>query len=114
MAWSNFEVQVNPMNKKRRIALQEEMSYHIQSWQQSGQSQKEYCQGNNLAYHTFIYWLTKFRRKQNPIEQAFIPIQMDQPVQSSVAEIEIAFPNGVRLRVSSGNIQLIGQLIRLV
>jgi len=102
------------MNKKKRIALQEEMSYHIQCWQQGKQSQKEYCHENNLAYHTFIYWLTKLRRKQSPIEQAFIPVQMDQPVKSSATELEIVFPNGVRLRVSSGNIQFIGQLIRLV
>lgn len=102
------------MKKKRRIALQEEMNYHIQSWHQSAQSQKEYCQENNLAYHKFIYWLNKFRRKHNPIEQTFIPVQMDPPVDSSGTELEIAFPNGVRLRVCSGNMQFIGQLIRLV
>ena len=102
------------MNKKKRIALQEEMSYHIQCWQQGKQSQKEYCHENNLAYHTFIYWLTKLRRKQSPIEQAFIPVQMDPPIDSSATELVIAFPNGVSLRVCSGNMQFIGQLIRLV
>jgi len=61
----------------------------------------------------FIYWHSKFRRKQNPIEQAFIPVHMEQPVHSSI-ELEIAYPNGVRLRVPSGNIQFIGQLIRLI
>jgi len=102
------------MNKKRRSALQEEMNFHIQSWQQSGQSQKEYCQENNLAYHVFIYWLTKLRRQQGPIEQSFIPLTMSPPVEHSGTDLEIAFPNGVRLKVSSGDLKFISQLIRLV
>jgi len=102
------------MKKKNQSKLEEEMRYHIQSWQQGKQSQQEYCHENNLAYHKFIYWHSKFRRKQNPIEQAFIPVHMEQPVLSSSLELEIAYPNGVRLRVPSGNVQFIGQLIRLI
>lgn len=102
------------MKKKNRSKLEEEMRYHIQAWQQCKQSQQEYCRENNLTYHKFIYWLSKFRRKQNPIEQAFIPVQIEQPVHSSPTELEIAYPNGVRLRVPSGNVQFIGQLIRLI
>jgi hypothetical protein len=102
------------MRKNNLSKLEEEMHYHIQSWRQGKQSQQEYCRENNLAYHKFIYWQSKFRRKQNPIEQAFIPIQLEQPVHSSSMELEIAYPNGVRLRVPSGNIQFIGQLIRLI
>jgi hypothetical protein len=102
------------MKKKNRLNLEEEMSFHIQSWQQSKQSQQDYCRENNLAYHKFIYWLNKFRRKQNPIEQTFIQVQMEPPVHAAPMELEIAYPNGVRLRVPSGDIGFIGQLIRLI
>ena len=89
------------------------MRYHIQAWQTGKQSQQEYCRENNLAYHKFIYWHNKFRSKQNPIEQAFIPVQIGQPVNPLPAELEIAYPNWVRLLVPA-DIQLIGQLIRLI
>ncbi len=89
------------------------MRYHIEAWQTGNQTQQVYCRENNLKYQKFIYWRNKFRRKQSPIEQAFIPVQLGQPVIPTPAELEIAYPNGVRLRVPA-DIQLIGQLIRLI
>ena len=102
------------MKKKKRSQLEEEMRYHVEAWQQGNQSQKEYCLENNLAYSKFIYWMNKFRREQNPIEQAFIPVQTDQMQHSLSLELEIAYPNGVRLRVPSDDLTFIGRLIRLV
>ena len=43
------------MKKKNQLKLEEEMRYHVQSWQQGKQSQLEYCRENKLAYHKFIY-----------------------------------------------------------
>ncbi len=102
------------MNKTTRLQLEEEMRYHVQAWQQGAGSQKEYCRENNLSYHTFIYWIHKFRRNHIPVDQAFIAVQPDQPGTSLPQELEIAYPNGVRLRLPSTDIQLIGQLLRLV
>jgi hypothetical protein len=101
------------MKKKTRSKIEDEMRYHIKAWQTSKQSQHQYCHENNLAYHTFIYWHNKFRHKQNLIEQAFIPVQMGQPPDPTKVELELSYPNGVRLRVPA-DIQLIGQLIRLI
>ncbi|MBC8436250.1 MAG: hypothetical protein H8D88_01655 [Bacteroidetes bacterium] len=102
------------MKKKNRSRLEEEMRYHIQAWKESKQSKKAYCLENNLPYHKFLYWMNKFRRRQNPIEQSFIPVHMDQQGASLSLELEIAYPNGVRLRVPSDDIQFIGRLIRLI
>ena len=102
------------MNKTTRLQIEEEMRYHVQAWQQSAVSQKEYCRENNLSYHTFIYWIQKFRRNHIPVEQSFIAVQPNQQVNSLPQELEIAYPNGVRLRIPSSDIQLIGQLLRLV
>lgn len=101
------------MKRKTRSKLEQEMRYHIEAWQTGNQTQQVYCRENNLKYQKFIYWRNKFRRKQSPIEQAFIPVQLGQPVIPTPAELEIAYPNGVRLRVPA-DIQLIGQLIRLI
>ena len=90
------------------------MRSHVLTWKQGKETQLEYCRQNNLAYHKFIYWLSKFRSRQNALEPGFITVQMNRPVHSTVPELEIAYPNGVRIRVPSGDIQFIGQLIRII
>jgi len=103
------------MTPKNRSLLKEEMRYHITSWQQSEQSQKEYCLANNLPLYKFHYWIHKLRGSQNPIADSFIPVHMQQSSPSaSASDLEIAYPNGVRLKVPSGDVQFIGQLIRLI
>ena len=33
---------------------------HIESWQTSGNSQKEYCRRHELKYSRFVYWKKKY------------------------------------------------------
>jgi hypothetical protein len=101
------------MNKQERVALEAEMNAHIQAWQQSDQSQLRYCRENNLTYHKFVYWLNKIRRKQNPIDQVFIPVGMKKSSPFFPSDLEITYPNGVRLRVAPGSMEIVGRLIRL-
>jgi len=102
------------MNKHDRQALSEEMHYHIELWQQSKMTQKQYCIANNLAYHKFIYWLLKIREAQNPATGMFIPVKTGSAKRTFVTDVEITYPNGVRLRLSPENFEHIGRLIRLV
>ena len=102
------------MNKLDRKAISEEMHHHIESWQQSKTTQKQYCIINHLAYHKFIYWLQKVRAVQNPPEGIFIPVKTRPAIRTSVPEVEITYPNGVRLRFSPENFEHIRGLIRLV
>ena len=102
------------MNKQDRKALSEQMHHHIQAWQQSKISQKQYCIENNLAYHKFIYWLQKTREAQNPIDGMFIPVKTKPAGRAFVTDVEITYPNGVRLRLSPENFEHISRLIRLV
>lgn len=102
------------MNKQDRKALSEEMHRHIESWQQSKTTQKQYCTENNLAYHKFIYWVQKIREAQNPAAGMFIPVKTRPGSRTFVADVEITYPNGVRLRLSPENFEHIGRLIRLV
>ena len=102
------------MNKQDRKALSEEMHYHVQAWQDSKTSQKQYCIENNLAYHKFVYWLQKMREAQNPATGMFIPVKTRPGSRTFAADVEIIYPNGVRLRLSSDNFDHISRLIRMV
>jgi len=102
------------MNKQDRTLRKEEMTHHIQSWKESGQSQKQYCLSNNLRFHTFYYWLKKDREQINPSTGGFIPIRVQGLATHSDSNVEIQYPNGVRILVPSMDIQFIGRLVRLV
>ena len=102
------------MKKQERAAVAEEMQYHIRSWQHSNQSQKNYCAENNLSYPKFIYWLHRNREGENLPDQVFIPVKTKPAARTSVADVEITYPNGVRLRVSPDSFEYISRLIRLV
>ena len=102
------------MNKQDRQALSEAMHYHIELWQQSKITQKQYCIANNLAYHKFIYWLQKIREAQNPSTGMFIPVKTGSAKRTFVTDVEITYPNGVRLRLSPESFEHISRLIRLV
>ncbi|WP_419605831.1 IS66 family insertion sequence element accessory protein TnpA [Thiolapillus sp.] len=39
---------------------------HIAAWQQSGLTQKAYCEHQELRYSTFGYWVRKLRRAAKP------------------------------------------------
>ena len=39
---------------------------HIAAWQQSGLTQKAYCEQQELRYSTFGYWVRKLRRAAEP------------------------------------------------
>lgn len=114
MTWRIFATKPRPMNKQDRQALSEEMHHHIELWQHSKTTQKQYCITNNLAYHKFIYWLQKTREAQNPVGSMFIPVKTRPSSRTFVADVEITYPNGVRLRLSPENFEHIGRLIRLV
>ena len=41
---------------------------NIIHWQQSGLSQKAWCEENNMAYSVFHYWYRRFRNQQRANE----------------------------------------------
>jgi hypothetical protein len=102
------------MKKHDRKLRQEEMAYHIKCWKESGLSQQRYCLSNNLRFNTFYYWLKKERGKSNPLTDDFIPIRVQGNSSDIASNLEIQYPNGVRILVPSMDIQFIGRLVRLV
>ena len=103
------------MKNQDRKLRREEMAYHLKSWKESGLSQHQYCLSNNLRFSTFYYWRKKDRRQENPLTDGFIPIRVKGTVSAAAdSNIEIQYPNGVRILVPSMDIQFIGRLVRLV
>jgi hypothetical protein len=49
---------------------QQQMFDSILQWQQSGLSQKVWCQQNNIIYSSFHYWYRRFRNLQSGSKQS--------------------------------------------
>jgi hypothetical protein len=80
------------MQKKEEMRLQQFTM--IESWQQSGLSQKQYCRQNNIPYHAFHYWYKRYREQQVSAVQAFVPLTVHQ---SFSGNVEIQYADGKRL-----------------
>jgi hypothetical protein len=103
------------MNKIDRQAREQQMQQHIQTWQKSGQTQQEYCKQNSLGFHTFYYWLKRFRDRERVPGIDFVPLRIKDHRLTPIGSLEIQYPNGVRLSVpSSMDVRLLSKLIRLI
>ena len=71
----------------------------ITLWKQSGQSQKQFCLQNNIAYHIFHYWYKRYRNEQsNSSEPAFIPLNVKPSFSDATcANIEVVLADGKRI-----------------
>ncbi len=85
------------------------MKAEVARWRQSGLSQKEFCQQLGMKVGTFAYWVTRSNKIEK--EKGFIPILPGQGVIAS--EIEVSYPNGVRIKVAASDRALLSQLIHL-
>ncbi len=66
----------------------------ITSWQQSGQSQKQYCRQNSIAYHVFHYWYKVYREEHSTAKASFVPLTISQQLP---ANVEVQFESGSRI-----------------
>lgn len=90
--------------------IEEKMFELVEDCLRSGKTQKEYSQQAGLGYAKFNYWACKYRKQQQPMTTAgFIKVDT-LPVSE---ELEICYPNGVRLKATGADLSLISQLIRL-
>lgn len=87
----------------------EEMFKLIEDYQNSGKSQKEFCGEAGIKPSTFSYWVRKKRLKETS-ENGFIKIDTSS---ASLENLEICYPNGVKIKINRKDIALINQLIRI-
>lgn len=85
------------------------MKAEVERWRQSGLSQRAFCQEIEMKVATFAYWVS--RTKEAEKKKGFIPLGPGQGL--SASEMEITYPNGVRVKVAASDLKILSQLIHL-
>jgi hypothetical protein len=85
----------------------------VAGWQASGQSQKAFCEANDLNFHRFGYWRRKLLHRtdlRSQQDSGFVPVALhSQPLPTALS---IQLPNGLVLQgIGRGNIELVCQLL---
>lgn len=80
--------------------IKQQLFAKIVQWQQSGLTQKAFCQQNDIAYHVFHYYNGRFRSKENDQTSSFIKLQVAPCYES--AYTELVLPDGKRLLFHQG------------
>ena len=80
--------------------VKQQMFTKIIQWQQSGVTQKAFCQQNDIAYHVFHYYYGCFRSKNNDQASTFIKLQVAPGYVST--HTELVLPDGKRLLFHQG------------
>jgi len=85
--------------RKRKQENRINMFQIIKEWEQSGESQTTFCKNKNLSFHIFYYWLRLYKDQSRhaATRKAFIPVTIPVNEMTSSNEIEIHYPNGVRI-----------------
>ena len=65
--------------------------HHIESWQETGLTQSEYCRQHNLKPHQLVYWKKRFLKTEAGV--SFVPIKLDDlmdiPAQADHAALRL-------------------------
>jgi len=93
--------------------LAEYWQQQVAGWQASGQSQKAFCEANDLNFHRFGYWRRKLLNRTGTRSQkdsGFVPVTLhSQPVPMALS---IQLPNGLVLQgIGRENLELVCQLL---
>jgi transposase-like protein len=91
------------------MSKQEEMYNLVTEYQRSGLSAKAFSKEKGISPTTFGYWIRK--NKQEDQSGGFV--EVDTVLNSSSSGMELIYPNGVKLQMSSPNLALIARLIKL-
>lgn len=91
------------------MTKQEQMYQLIDQQQASGQAIKVFCEQHQIKLATFHYWL---RKKRQATSSAFIAV--DTTCQASDKnQVELIYPNGIKLQLKHFDLKQIQQLIHL-
>ena len=103
------------MDQSDRQTKEQQMQKHIETWQTSNLTQKDYCIQNDIPFNTFYYWLKRLRDKEQTLSKGFVSLRIKDYRATAGGSINIHYPNGVQLSVpSTMDIRLMSKLIRLI
>jgi transposase-like protein len=85
----------------------------IKECRSSGLAVRDFCSIKGIHPSNFYYWA---KRQRTTNEPGFVPVTITQPSAPAMSQqiVEIVYPNGVSMRLSSEiDIRILAQLIRL-
>jgi len=80
---------------EKSLVNREQFFKHIQIWESSGQTQKQYCQVNQLGYGTFTYYRKRYKASR---EKTFLQLKVDKPITEGCF-VSIELPNKSVLKI---------------
>jgi len=70
---------------------------HLETWEESGLPQKEYCRQHNLIYHRFVYWKARFKSKNLPVK--FVQVASSISFNPGPFFLKLNLPQGCQVEV---------------
>src|SRR5580700_5466182 len=81
----------------KQSTSREEMFSKIREWQQSGLSQKMFCEECHISYSNFHYWYKRFRELDSTPSSGFVPLQISG--MSTGIFASVVFSRGYTLQI---------------
>jgi len=72
----------------------------VEKWQKSGKSQKKFSSENNVKFHTFSYWVQRYKQSKsvNP-GFAAVTLTQERETNNSNPRIEIELTGDIVVRI---------------
>ena len=105
------------VHASRAEQLEQKRTYwkqHIDSWQETGLSQTEYCRRHNLKHHQLVYWKKRFLKAATGV--SFVPLKLedllDLPARPDRSSLFLVINDHFKIEINTGfDAQLLRQLI---
>lgn len=103
------------MKERRTLA---EASAMVERRRSSGLTVQTFCEAENINVATYYYWQQRLRFKDNEETSMLVPISIEkprQPIELYGKNLELTYPNGVRISVpGNSELKLIRELILIL
>ncbi|MCX2839409.1 IS66 family insertion sequence element accessory protein TnpB [Salinimicrobium sp. MT39] len=91
------------------MSKQEEMYTLVNEYRNSGLSAKAFSTEKGISPSTFCYWIRKKKDEDQP--GGFV--EVTKGLNASSGELELIYPNGVKLQMNAADLGLIARLVKL-
>ena len=95
----------------QREARRQEMFSFVEQWQQSGESQRSWCEMHGVQYAKFQYWVRKHRDAHTDDTSTFVDLLATAQPTKSICTLEIHFPSGIVVKLPSTDLETVRQLV---
>ena len=101
----------------RAEQLEQKRTYwkqHIDSWQETGLTQAEYCRRHHLKHYQLVYWKKRFLKTETDVSFVALKFEdlLDIPSQPDRASLCLVINNNFKIEIKAGfDVQVLRKLI---